>query len=107
MSRPSKYTPELRERAVRMVLESRADYPSEYEAIRSIAAKLGITSPESLRKWVRRAEVDDGARPGKTSEEIAEIKKLKKENAELRRANEILKSASAFFAAELDRPHRY
>jgi transposase len=97
----------LRERAVRMVLESRADYPSEYEAIRSIAAKLGITSPESLRKWVRRAEVDAGARPGKSTDEIAEIKALKKENAELRRANEILKSASAFFAAELDRPHRY
>jgi transposase len=107
MSRPSKYTTELRERAVRLVLESRADYSSEYEAIRSIAAKLGITSPESLRKWVRRAEVDGGVRPGKTSEEIAEIKALKKENAELRRANEILKSASAFFAAELDRPHRY
>jgi transposase len=107
MARPSKYTTELRERAVRMVLESRADYPSEYEAIRSIAAKLGITSPESLRKWVRRAEIDGGARPGKTTDEIAEIKALKKENAELRRANEILKSASAFFAAELDRPHRY
>jgi transposase len=107
MARPSKYTTELRERAVRMVLESRADYPSEYEAIRSIAGKLGITSPESLRKWVRRAEVDGGTRPGKTTEEIAEIKALKKENAELRRANEILKSASAFFAAELDRPHRY
>ena len=107
MSRPSKYTTELRERAVRMVLESKADYGSEYEAIRSVAAKLGITSPESLRKWVRRAEVDAGARPGKTTEEIAEIKALKKENAELRRANEILKSASAFFAAELDRPHRY
>jgi transposase len=90
-----------------MVVESKADYGSEYEAIRSIAAKLGITSPESLRKWVRRAEVDGGARPGKTTEEIAEIKALKKENAELRRANEILKSASAFFAAELDRPHRY
>src|SRR4051794_3515548 len=103
MARPSKYTAELRERAVRMVLESRADYPSEYEAIRSIATKLGITSPESLRKWVRRAEVD-GARLGKTTEEIAEIKALKQENAELRRANEILKSASAFFAAELDRP---
>jgi transposase len=107
MARPSKYTTELRERAVRMVLESRADYPSEYEAIRSVASKLGITSPESLRKWVRRAEVDAGARPGKTTDEIAEIKALKKENAELRRANEILKSASAFFAAELDRPHRY
>ena len=107
MARPSKYTPELRERAVRMVLESRADYPSEYEAIRSIAGKLGITSPEPLRKWVRRAEVDGGVRRGKTTDEIAEIKALKKENAELRRANEILKSASAFFAAELDRPHRY
>lgn len=107
MARPSKYTPELRERAVRMVLESRADYPTEYEAIRSIAAKLGITSPESLRKWLRQAEVDGGARPGKTTAEIAEIKALKKELAELRRANEILKSASAFFAAELDRQHRY
>ena len=106
MARPSKYTTELRERAVRMVLESRADYPSEYEAIRSIATKLGITSPESLRKWVRRAEVDAGARPGKSTDEIAEIKALKKENAELRRANEILKSASAFFAAELDRPQK-
>src|SRR4051794_41762257 len=107
MARPSKYTTELRERAVRMVLESRADYPSEYEAIRSIAAKLGITSLESLRKWVRRAGIDGGARPGKTTDEIAEIKAVKKENAELRRANEILKSASAFFAAGLDPPHRY
>lgn len=67
-----------------MVLESLAAYPSEYEAIRSIAAKLGITSPESLRKWVRRAEVDGGARTGKTTEEIAEIKALKKEVAQLR-----------------------
>ena len=67
---------ELRERAVRMVLESRADYPSEYEAIRSIAGKLGITSPESLRQWVRRAEVDGGARPGKTTEETAESKEV-------------------------------
>jgi transposase len=90
-----------------MVLESKSEYGSEYEAIRSIASKLGVTSPESLRKWVRRAEVDGGVRPGKTSEEIAEIRELKKEVAELRRANEILKSASAFFAAELDRPHRY
>jgi transposase len=71
MGRPSKYSTELRERAVRMVLESRADYTSEYEAIRSIASKLGVTSPESLRKWLRRAEVDGGARPGKTSDEIA------------------------------------
>jgi transposase len=90
-----------------MVVESKDDYPSEFEAIRSIAAKLGIGSSETLRKWVRRAEIDGGTRPGKTSEELAEIRALKKENAELRRANEILKSASAFFAAELDRPSRY
>lgn len=99
MARPSKYPIELRERAVRMVVESRSEYGSEYEAIRSIAGKFGITSPESLRKWVRQAEVDGGVRPGRTSEEIAEIKQLKKEVAELRRANEILKSASAFFAS--------
>ena len=107
MARPSKYPAELRERAVRMVLESRADYPSEFVAIRSIAGKLGIGSPETLRKWVRRAEIDGGVRAGKSSEEIAEIRDLKKEVAELRRANEILKRASAFFAAELDRPPRF
>ena len=107
MARPSMYPRELRERAVRMVFESKDDYPSEFEAIRSIAAKLGIGSSETLRKWVRRAEVDGGTRPGKTSAEIAEIRELKKEVTELRRANEILKSASAFFAAELDRPPRY
>ena len=107
MARPSKYPRELRERAVRMVFESKDDYPSEFEAIRVIAGKLGIGSTETLRKWVRRAEVDGGTRPGKTSAELAEIRDLKKENAELRRANAILKSASAFFAAELDRPPRY
>ena len=106
MARPSRYPRELRERAVRLVMESKGDYPSEFEAIRSIAAKLGIGSPETLRKWVRQAEVDGGVRAGKTSEEIAEIKALKKEVSELRRANEILKAASAFFAAELDRPSR-
>ena len=106
MARPSKYPPELRERAVRMVIESRQGYPHETAAIRSVAAKLGIASTESLRKWVARAEIDGGVRPGKTSDEIAEIKALRKEVAELRRANEILKSASAFFAAELDRPYR-
>ena len=104
MARPSKYPRELRERAVRLVVESKDDYPSEFEAIRTIASQLGIGSTETLRKWVRRAEIDGGTRPGKTSEEIAEIRDLKKENAELRRANAILKSASAFFAAELDRP---
>ena len=107
MARPSKYPTELRERAVRLVIEVRGDHPSESAVIKSVAAKLGITSPEQLRKWLRQAEIDGGARQGKTTDDIAEIKKLKKENAELRRANEILKAASAFFAAELDRPNRY
>ena len=101
---PKQYPRELRERAVRMVIEHRAEYETEYAAIRSIAAKLCIATAESLRKWVRQAEVDAGKRPGVTSEEHAEIKRLKRENAELRRANEILKAASVFFAAELDRP---
>ena len=107
MARPSSYPRELRERAVRMVMESKGDYSSEFEAMHSVAAKLGIGSPETLRKWVRRAEIDGGTRVGKTSEEIAEIRQLKKEVSELRRANEILKAASAFFAAELDRPQRF
>ena len=109
MARPSKYPRELRERAVRAVVESmeRGEYPSEFEAIRTISGKVGIGSPETLRKWVRQAEVDGGTRPGKTTQELAEIRELKKEVAELRRANEILKSASAFFAAELDRPSRF
>lgn len=107
MGRPSKYSPEFRQRAVRLVLEQRQDYPSEFEAIRSIAAKLGIGSAETLRKWVRRAEIDIGARPGVTTAESEQLKALKKENAELRRANEILKAASSFFAAELDRPARW
>jgi len=106
MARPSSYPRELRERAVRMVQESKADYGSEFEAIRSIASKLGIGSSETLRKWVRRAQVDAGERPGMSTEESEQIKALKRENAELRRANEILKSAASFFAAELDRPHR-
>jgi transposase len=106
MSRPSSYSPEIRERAVRMVAESKADYGSEFEAIKSIASKLGIGSAETLRKWVRRAEIDAGQRPGVTTSESEQLKTLKRENAELRRANEILKSAATFFAAELDRPHR-
>ena len=106
MARPSSYPKELRERAVALVAERKGDYPSEFEAIKSIASKLGIGSAETLRKWVRRAEVDAGQRPGVTTEESAQVKALKKENAELRRANEIFKAASAFFAAELDRPHR-
>ena len=104
MARPSKYPPELRERAVRMVAEVRPNYGSEYEAITQVARKLGIGTAETLRKWVRQAQVDAGQRPGTTTEESAELKRLRRENAELRRANEILKAASAFFAAELDRP---
>jgi len=109
MARPSKYPRELRERAVRAVAEAMAqgEYPSEFEAIRTIARKLGIGSPETLRKWIRQAEVDGGTRPGKTTQELAEIRELKKEVAELRRANEILKTSSAFFAAELDRQSRF
>ena len=107
MGRPSSYPRELRERAIRLVIETKSEYPSEFAAIEAVARKLGIGSPESLRKWIRRAEIDSGRRPGVTTAESEQIKALKKENAELRRANEILKSASAFFAAELDRPNRY
>lgn len=102
----SNYPPELRERAVRMVAEVQADYPSEWAAIGAVAQKLGIGSSETLRKWIRQAQVDGGTRPGVTTEEAAEIRRLKREVAELRRANEILKAASVFFAAELDRPHQ-
>ena len=100
---PRQYPPEFKERAVRMVEEALPDHATEYEAIRKVAARLGV-SVEGLRRWRRQAEVDSGVRPGMTSAEHAEIKRLKRENAELRRANEILKAASAFFAAELDRP---
>jgi len=103
MSRPSRFTPEQRARAVRLVAEARDNYPSEWAAMASVAAKLG-TSAETVRKWVRHAEVDAGQRPGVTGEEHAEIRRLRRENAELRRANEILKAAAAFFGAELDRP---
>ena len=88
-----------------MVAEVRPEYPSDWPAIVAVAEKLGIGTAETLRKWVRQAEVNAGQRPGVTSEESAEIRRLKRENAELRRANEILKAASVFFAAELDRPH--
>ncbi|MEU4821231.1 hypothetical protein AB0H37_05080 [Actinomadura sp. NPDC023710] len=101
------YPPELRRRAVRMVAEVRPDYPSEWSAMKAVAAELGVTSTETVRSWVRRTEVDAGARPGTTTEERAELKRLKRENAEPRRANEILKAAAGFVAAELDRPHRY
>ena len=104
-ARSSGYPRELRERAVRMVAEVRPDYPSEHAATIAVAGMLGIGSPETIRTWIRRLEVDAGARAGVTTDAQTEIKRLKRENAELRRANEILKAASAFFAAELDRPH--
>ena len=95
------YPPEVRERAVRMVFDHQGEYPSQWKAIESISAKLGINH-ETLRMWVRRAEIDAGARPGLTTDERVRIKELEKEVFELRRANEILKAASAFFARELD-----
>ena len=100
------YPAELRERAVLMVREVRADYLSEWAAIQAVAKKLGIGSAETLRKWSRQADIDSGAQAGMTTQESAEIRKLRAENRELRRANEILKAASVFFAAELDRPRR-
>ena len=99
-------SPEVRERAVRMVLEHGREHDSQWAAIVSIASKIGC-SPETLRQWVRQTEVDTGRRGGLTSEEQARIKELERENRELRRANEILRKASAFFAqVELDRPPR-
>ena len=103
MPRPSKYSPELRDRAVRMVFDHAHEHPSQWATIRSVAEKLGCTS-EALRRWVRQAERDRGARPGLTTDERAQLKQLQRENFELKRANEILKKAAAFFAqAELDR----
>jgi transposase len=102
MSRHGRYPTELRERAVRMVLDHEDEYESQWEAITSVAEKLGPT-PETVRKWVRQVERDSGRRAGPTSDELAELKRLKRENAELRRANDILKAAAAFFGAELDR----
>ncbi len=96
-----RYPVEVRERAVRLVLEHRGEYESEWAAITSIAQKCGMTA-ETLRKWVRQTEIDGGRRPGISSEEAQRIKELERENKELRRANEILKAASAFFARELD-----
>ena len=100
----ARYSPEVRARAVRMVFDHQDDYASQWAALISIAAKIGCTA-ETLRKWVRRAERDSGARPGPTSDELARLKALERENRELRQANEILRKASAYFAqAELDRP---
>ena len=106
MSRSNRYSPEVRERAVRMVFDHRADYPTEWAAITSIASKIGC-SAGTLRNWVRQTERDAGLRPGPTSDDLAELKELRREVVELRRANEILRKASAYFAqAELDRQPR-
>ena len=98
-----KFSPEVRERAVRLVQEHRGEYPSLWAAVESIAPKIGCV-PQTLLDWVKRHEVDSGQRDGLTSSERERLKQLERENKELRRANEILKTASAFFAqAELDR----
>jgi len=102
MSTSTRYPAEVRERAVRMVFEHEGEHGSQWAAISSIAAKLGMT-PETLRTWVRRAETDEGLRPGLTTTERERLKALERENRELRRANEILKAAATFFGAELDR----
>ena len=106
MARASRYSPEVRERSVRMVLEHQGEHDSQWAAIGSIAAKIGCTA-ETLRKWVRQTERDQGQRPGLTTEERERLKQAERENRELRRANEILRKASAYFAqAELDRRPR-
>ena len=103
MSRAKRYSPEVRERAVRMVFEHEKDHTSRWATMCSVASKIGCT-PETLRSWVQRVEVDQGQRPGTTTDDRERLKALEKENRELRKANDILKTASAFFAqAELDR----
>ena len=106
MGRPSKYSPEVRDRAVRLVVEHQGEHDSQWAAIGSIATKIGCTA-ETLRKWVRQAERDSRQRPGLSTAERQRLQELERENRELKRANEILRKASAFFAqAELDRRPR-
>ena len=100
--RAKRYPPELKERAVKMVQELRAQDPRDKTVISRVARQLGV-GDESLRSWTKQAEVDAGKRPGLTTEEQEELKRLRKENFELRRSNDILQSAAAFFGAELDR----
>ena len=103
MTKANKFSPEVRERAVRMVQEHRGEYPSLWAAIESIAPKIGCV-PQTLHEWVKRHQIDTGSREGITTTELQRLKELERENKELRKANEILKLASAFFAqAELDR----
>jgi transposase len=106
MVAPRKYPDELRERAIRLVLDAKAELGGGGKgACARIGKQLGI-NPETLRGWVAQAEIDAGTRPGTTADQAVRLAELERENRELRRANAILKSASAFFAAELDRPHR-
>jgi transposase len=106
-TRPSqkRYPPELKERAVKMVLDLRSQDPKDQGVITRVARQLGVGT-ESLRSWVKQSEVNAGKRPGLTTDEQAELKRLRKENFELRRANDILQSAATFFGAELDRQGR-
>jgi transposase len=101
MARSSRHPREVRERAVALVLETQSEYGSQWEAIVSVAGKVGV-SAESLRRWVRQAEIDVGARAGTMSTDAQVLRELRRENRELRRANEILKAAATFFARELD-----
>jgi len=105
MAAPRKYPDELRERATRMAVEARRDPATRSGALKRIGEQLGI-NPETLRNWVVQAEIDEGTRPGTTTDDATRLAELEREVRELRRANAILKSASAFFAAELDRPSR-
>jgi len=105
MAAPRKYPDELRERAIRLVIDARKDPATRPGACRRIGEQLGI-NPETLRGWVQQAEIDAGDRPGTTTSDAQRLVELEREVRELRRANAILKSASAFFAAELDRPQR-
>ena len=97
-----RYPPELKERAVKLVQELRREDPADHTVISRVARQLNVGT-ESLRLWVKQAEIDDGRRPGLTTDEQAELKRLRKENSELRRANDILQAAASFFGAELDR----